>query len=405
MPKIANYVHTLSSGGAEKVASTISMGLGDEYEQYMLLPEGADIVYDYKGTLLNVGKKIRLNKFSRFNLFKRILNFHRTLKKLKTVKKENQLDVVISHLENFNFHNILTAGKVNCKTIITVHSVKSKALKNKRIVQRFKEKALIKILYSKADKIVAVSKGIKSDLINNFGLKEDKIIVIYNAFDVSSIIDTSKEKTENEFIGLFNNQTIVNVASLRYPKGQWHLLRAFQRVIDDFPESNLLIIGKGDYREYLQELASQLNIEKNVHFLGFINNPFKFVSKADLFVFSSLYEGFGMVLLESMIVGTPVISTDCRYGPREILAPNTDFEEVATSIEKHEYGILVPNLDGRLYSAETPLTKEEHALADAMIDTLSSDDLKEKLSRNGKKRAEDFNISSIIKQWEAIINN
>src|SRR5699024_1692708 len=134
---------------------------------------------------------------------------------------------------------------------------------------------------------------------------------------------------------------IMNMGRLVEEKGQWHLIRAMKYVTQEIKNAKLIIMGVGELESYLKVLVEQLNLVNNVKFLGFKRNPFKYIKNSDLFVMSSISEGFGNVLIEAMACNVPVISTDCRYGPREILEPQSDFNSSTNKIEYCEYGVLV----------------------------------------------------------------
>ena len=105
-----------------------------------------------------------------------------------------------------------------------------------------------------------------------------------------------------------------------------------------------------------------------------------------------------------MACGTPIISTDCRSGPREILAPKTDVEYEANNAEYCEYGVLVPVCDGTHYDHTVPLTKEEKLLAKSIIELYKNKTKREEYSVKGEQRAKDFDIGNIIREWEKLID-
>jgi len=138
----------------------------------------------------------------------------------------------------------------------------------------------------------------------------------------------------------------------------------------------LIVIGEGELRPVLCELARKLNIHESVEFVGFKENPYAWISKADIFVLSSDYEGFPNVLLESMACKTPIISVDCPSGPSEII---TDCEN----------GLLVP-------------THDEEGMAMAVKNLLNNQELRDQFSKEGLKRVEDFAIEKIFPQYEKL---
>ena len=271
---------------------------------------------------------------------------------------------------------------------------------------------LYKIFYKKADNIIVVSKYTKKLLIDNLKIKENKIKVIYNLIDIDSI-NTHKIKPLDFFEEYFKNRkVIINMGRLTYQKGQWHLLRAFKQLKDIYPDIALVLLGEGDLREYLLEMSKSLkfktyniwdnmNLNDNydVYFLGFQKNPFSLMGLSKFFVFSSLWEGFPMALLEAMASGLPVISTDCYSGPREILAPNTDFLYKTKDLEKADYGILIPEGDKKYKKYNDPLIKMEISLIGAMKLLLEDENLYKHYKEQSLKRAKDFDKKEIMNKW------
>ena len=138
----------------------------------------------------------------------------------------------------------------------------------------------------------------------------------------------------------------------------------------------LMILGDGPEKEKLTHLAFQMGLSKDVAFLGFQENPFKYMKKASVFVLSSLQEGFGNVIIEAMACGAPVISTNCPTGPGEI-------------IQHMENGILVP-------------VGGQQQMAQAILAVLENPALAKKLSLEGKKRAEFFSVEKSVKEYEKV---
>jgi glycosyltransferase involved in cell wall biosynthesis len=179
-----------------------------------------------------------------------------------------------------------------------------------------------------ADGFIAVSKGLKKQLRRVPGLGKKPIYQIYNPiihkeFDAQAGLTPALPSSVGP-----EEPFVLAVGRLHKQKGYRHLLMAFARVVKQRP-SYLVILGEGDEREELQSLADSLGIASRVHFLGYTPNVLAYMRQAAVFVLSSVAEGFGNVLVEALACGTPVISTDCPHGPREILAGG-------------RYGTLVP---------------------------------------------------------------
>ena len=263
-------------------------------------------------------------------------------------------------------------------------------------------KFMIKKYFNRADHIVTVSNGVKHDLIDKFKVNRDIIDVLYNPLDINEIINYSKEILTPEFNLLFeNNFTIMNIGNINVAKGHWNLIRAFSLVKKEILNAKLIIIGKADPDSELliQNLISDLGLEESVHLLGYQKNPYKFLGQSDVFAFSSIYEGFGISVVEALACSVPVISTDCKSGPREILAPSTDFRKITDQIEYADYGILTPPSQQGFLNASIPLTTEEKLLSDAIITLFHDKEMQSSYSRKGLQRAFDFGLDKAVQNY------
>ena len=393
MKKILFIVPSLSKGGAERVVATLSRSLSSEYDINIAVFSSKRIDYEYEGELIDLEIPESQNRL--------IKNF-KALRGIKKIKKEIEPDVSVSFLPEPNLINVLSRTEKE-KTIISVRNMLSRILKNFKI-PFFISRYIFKREYKKADAVIPNSEGLKRDLIENFDLPENKIKVINNPCPVEEIQEKSEEDLEKEEIETFEKPTIITVGSLTEQKGHWHLIRAFKEAKKEIKELNLVIVGEGPLRSYLERLVENLDLENDVHFLGFKDNPFKYVSRSEVFVLSSLYEGLPNVIIESLACGTPVISTDCKSGPREILAPNTDITKNTKNIEKAEYGILTPTLDGEKRKANEPIIKEEEILSRAMTQIINNKEMKKEYSENARERVKEFRPDRIMKKWKKIIN-
>lgn len=319
-------------------------------------------------------------------------------------------DTVVSFLERANFVNVLSKIFKKHRSIVSVHTNVLPGHSGLKSLN----KLLIKILYPKADLIVAVSEGVKESLIK-LGINWEKIKVIYNPYPVVDIQKKSSESLE-EFELLAYKPFIITAGRLTKPKGHWHLLRVSKELKKGYFDLKIVILGDGDLKDYLVNLSKDLGLktfsvwkkkeltdEYDVYFLGFQKNPFKFISRAKLFVFPSLWEGFGNVLVEAMACGVPVVSADCPSGPREILAPDMEFAYQTKEPEFARYGILMPVFDGEYKKADDPLTREEKVWAETLSEILSNEKLLNEYGEKAKERALDFDMDKIIKQWLEVI--
>jgi glycosyltransferase involved in cell wall biosynthesis len=198
-------------------------------------------------------------------------------------------------------------------------------------------KFLVKWLYPKARRIIAVSPGVADDLQTAFGIPPEKLVVISNPIDIDDIRARSQEA-----------ETVAPAEEFGMAMGRLVPNKNFRMLIDAFAAAQiggkLLILGDGPERGALTAQIEQLGLTGRVVMPGFSANPFATLRKAAYFTLPSNAEGFPNSLLEAMSVGVPVISTNCQSGPSEVLA-DLAREDVAPGVVFAEHGILVPPND------------------------------------------------------------
>lgn len=231
---------------------------------------------------------------------------------------------------------------------------------NNRTAQRVGWNPLMRRLvqwsYRRADGIVALSNGVRQDLAERYALSPEKIITIYNPVEVSKIRMMSTRPGGDgdgghKGDGRFH---IMGVGRLVRQKGFDLLLRAVAE-LRELP-IRLTILGEGEEREKLRALAENLGVAQDVHLPGFAKNPYAWLKKADLFVLSSRWEGFGHVIVEAMACGVPVLATRCPSGPDEIICDGVNGrlcepESVSDLSEKIKALVMDPDQRKRLAEA------------------------------------------------------
>jgi glycosyltransferase involved in cell wall biosynthesis len=236
---------------------------------------------------------------------------------------------------------------------------------------------MIKILYPRADKICAVSMGVRNDLVKNFAILKDQIKIIYNGIDIEQVIRLSKEEiTEHRWFS-DDIPIIINVASLRVQKGQEYLLKMFE-MLHQTIDCRLAIFGIGERETELKELAHEMDIYDSVKFFGYHKNPFKFMERSKIFAFSSVCEGCPNTLLEAMACRTPIVSTDCSSGPNELIKDGFS-------------GILVPE-------------KDPTSIANACMRILNDKQLALRLTSNAAKELNKFSIDRMVSEYTQVIH-
>jgi glycosyltransferase involved in cell wall biosynthesis len=168
------------------------------------------------------------------------------------------------------------------------------------------------------DGLVAVSKGVAADFVLTTGAPSSRVKVVYNPIVRSELFTLAEAPCPHPWFASGEPPVILAVGRLARQKDFPALLKAFAKVRAT-RESRLVILGEGQERRLLEGLVSELGLSRAVDMPGFVENPFSYMKRAAMLALSSEWEGFGNVLVEAMALGTPVVSTDCPHGPREIL--------------------------------------------------------------------------------------
>jgi glycosyltransferase involved in cell wall biosynthesis len=343
MTNIMLIMPSFRGGGAERVFIDLAIGLHQtsfNVELVVLSDEGPykEVVpTDLKVTILGTrGVK-------------------QSFKPLIESFKNKNPDVVISCLTHLNI--IVAIAKMlsgrDIKLILTEHNHYTSEKLQMSFLSRVVLKTLTQLTYKLADKIVAVSQGIKEDLENNLGIKSSKIGVIYNPIDIGRIQKLGLE----EYSLNKSSPVFVGMGRLVPQKRFDRLIKAFSIVKKEISTASLIIIGSGPEENILQKQIDELNLNESVKLQPFTNNPFKIINKCDIFVLSSDFEGFGNVIVEALALGKKVVATNCPSGPNEIL-------------EDGKFGHLVSMDSGNRLA--------EKMISSVSDNTLSPEDLKKR---------------------------
>lgn len=319
-------------------------------------------------------------------------------------------DTVLSFMERANIVNVLAARRGGHRAVICERTRPSGEFSGLRgLLMR----PLISRYYPLADIIVANSEGVKNDLAENFSVPAEKIQVIHNGCDTAAIAALAAEALPAGWDRVYARPVIVTSGRLTAAKGHWHLLKIFKEVKGLVPGAALVLAGEGELRGYLQRLAGRLGLKvfcgsgepppaADVYFAGFRENPYPFLARARLFVFTSLWEGFPNALVEALACGVPVMAADCAAGPREILAPASP-RATAEFPERAPYGLLMPPLSGRRLGPLAPPEPGEEAWTEAMVKFLGDAPELRRCAEAGLKRAADFELGKAARRWRELL--
>lgn len=392
MKKVLLVTRSLTGGGAERVAASLATFLQDRYEVLLVVIDGSRQTYETEAEKII----LNLSVSNKGTFYKRIKWFTTLYREFASIRRKFNPDCVISFLTESELVNALTSKQ--SRSVTSIRNVRSSVVHGR--LKMFRDKWV----FSRMNEIVSLSVNAKEDLIVNYDVPDKKIKVIYNICEKKRIAQKIRENgvLESE-VCWFGEHTLITLGRLTEQKAQWHMIRAFTKVLQDFPDAKLVILGEGPQEEYLRRLISEYKIENSVGLLGYKSNPYPYLANSTGFVFSSIFEGLGNSIIEALACGLPVISTDCNAGPREILAPDSDFSKGTERIEYAEYGILTPVCDGEKYQSDDPLTYEEEQLAIAMKKILSDQSLRCKYAQKAEERGHQFDKEQILQQWYEVI--
>lgn len=201
--------------------------------------------------------------------------------------------------------------------------------------------------HAMADAVVAPSEGVANDLIITMGFKTDDITVIPNPLPLQQMLQQATEPVEHPWFLPGSIPVILGVGRLHMQKDFPTLIRAFAKVLQH-RQARLVILGEGDERAALEGLVEQLGLHEHVMMPGFVDNPFKYMRCAAVFVLSSRWEGLPNVLLQAIAVGAPAVSTDCPSGPREILDAGRWGKLVPVGDADAMASAIIHGLDGQI---------------------------------------------------------
>lgn len=234
--------------------------------------------------------------------------------------KKGNFDIVFTATMVLNIVTIIAAklARVKTKIIISERSNTFKEFKEGKFKPYKFGFFLIPIFYRFADTIVAVSKGVAIDLKKIALVGSEKIKVIYNpAFDIKNQYQV-EEAVADDWLNDSQIPVVIGAGRFVHQKNFSLLVEAVYHLKKRI-DVRLIIIGDGEQRADLQKLIADLEIQNAVKLENFKINPIAWISKADVFVLSSLWEGFGNILVDALAAQTTIVSTDCKSGPAEIL--------------------------------------------------------------------------------------
>ncbi len=358
--KICFVIPTLTSGGSERVVSHLANYWAKQGHEVSVV-----IFDDEKSQFYTLHQKINFSSIYLFDkpasYFKKLVVTIKQVQRLRSKFRQIQPDVIISFIDIAILLSTLALVGLKFPLIVSERNNPYKNPVNLflKLFNRF-------ISFRLAQGIVLQSKAVRKYFPKSYWYK---IRIIPNPVIAAPVL----------WNGLEERKRIVTVGRLEYQKGHDILIRAFAIVHKTYPEWKLIIVGHGSKLDSLQKLANDLSLKKSIEWYGRTQKVDRILLQSDIFVFSSRFEGFPNALCEAMSCGMPVISTDCEFGPAEI-------------ITHHKNGILVPK--------ENP-----EALAEAICTLIEDPVLRNHLGHNASKISQQNAMDNIAVQWENVLIN
>lgn len=375
MKKVLVFIESLDGGGAEAVFRNFALAVDKSKFDITVVTETDNERYTDE-----VGAHLRHRSFIKKNtngsavreLINKAIIKYSLLASEKSVRNnliKGDYDVEIAFCEGYATKIIGNSGRTNCKKIAWVHTDVINHPWSETIHGGAENE---KKCYEKFDAVVCVSETMKESFIKKYGMAE-KVHVVYNVIDDAEIATKGNEKVEIDL----PRPLFILVGRLTKVKGYDRLVRVCAKLRDIGYNFSVAILGKGEEEENIKRLISENVLEERIKLLGFQENPHKFIKNADILVCSSYAEGYSTAVSEAVILGVPVVTTECS-GMREIFGDE-------------ECGIICENSDDGLF--------------EAMKKVLDEPSLLEKFKEAEKKRAPEFSLASRIKAMEDFIEN
>ncbi len=297
----------LAGGGAERVVITFAEAMAAQGDEVMIISLRSECAYP-----IPKGVDYLLVEDRYHGLFWRLTEIQRRARALDRAIEATgkKFDLIISHLPKAD--RIVAASKLSSVAWRCLHcALTIGELGNKKGLRRWRKRRQLLKTYSRT-KLITVSAALQED-VQAIGVRPVEMTTVYNPFDLKKIRELSQATTPFE-----HEKFLLHVGRFHSQKRHDRLLEAFQQ---SGYQGKLILLGEGNAQEtaVIRGKAEQLGILERVIFVGFASNPYAYMRASEALILSSDYEGLGNVLVEALACGTQVISTDCSYGPSEIL--------------------------------------------------------------------------------------
>lgn len=364
-------MNSIGSGGAERALGRILQGAGDRHERYQLHlalldrePEMRDLPALEDRYCLDAGGSLILSAI-----------------RLRRLVRDLRPTLVVSLLVRANLATALAVPGSGANVVLCERMHLSSHLRARHGPMTVAVlRALARRAYPRADRVLAVSEGVRRDLLRWLALRAESVLTINNPYDIEHIVVESRTKPAVALPPAF----IVAVGRLVAAKGFTLLIEAYRRADPPLP---LLILGEGPDRARFERQIAASGLDNRVKLLGFLRSPFAVMARASFLVSASHNEGFPNAIAEAMALRLPVAATDCPSGPAELLGAEA---AGAGEVVEAPYGLIVRNGDC-------------DALAEA-IRRMADPALRGRLARAARVRIDDFRSERIAADYWAVFD-
>jgi glycosyltransferase involved in cell wall biosynthesis len=318
LPRVAFFLGSFGGGGIERITAHLAHNFVKLGVQIDLILNRADPTH-----LWQMPIETRIIDLKAANLYLSLPGLVRYLRQDRPIAL-----LAADHYLNEIALLAKRLARVPLRLVVAEHNQLSQTARNATKLKGRLTPLFARYLYPWADGIVAVSDGVAKDLAATALLPMDRIETIYNPVINDRMLANAKEPVEHDWFNASEIPVILGVGKLEQQKDFPNLIRAFAKVRQTRP-ARLVILGWGPDKSELEILIQTLGLDADVALLGYVENPYAYMTKSSVFVLSSAWEGLPTVLIEAMALGIPVVSTDCESGPAEILAGG-------------KYGYLIP---------------------------------------------------------------
>lgn len=376
----------LHQGGFERVCITTARLMEPYFDVTIVIFNSANIAYDVEGLHI-----IDIQMGVKKGTLRKLWNIVRRSAKVRQLKKQMKPDIVYSFGPTANMVNAFSK------------TGKEKVWLGLRNYTDVEERLKIKLFTRRADLMVCCSQTIEKVLEEQFHFY--KTATLYNLYDVKAIQEKAKQQEPELPWGEMDEEgrkirCMVSMGRDDDMKGFWHMLKVFSLIHEKMPQVRLILMGAGSF-DYYRKLAEDLNITDAIYFAGMQREPYQYLKKGEIYLLTSLNEGFPNALVEGMSLGLAAVSTNCMTGPAEILLEdgNASLLEKQETVIYGKYGILVPVMSKERDLDAGHILAEERNMADIVLGLLEDDQKLEAYQNAALERAQCFTYEKYVEKF------